>query len=131
METLNKIKEAIKKLAHDFLNPPEEEVLEEGAKEWEVSPRDVISINPQGALLLGGEAITQNELEILDKEAIFLKNSRLWQIMQMTIRQKAIEKAVLMSTDFEQVLSGKLMIHNLGIQKDILDKILNLAKTKR
>jgi hypothetical protein len=131
METLKKIKQAIKKIVHDLLNPPDDSVLEEGAKEWEVSPRDIITINSQGALLLGGEAITQNELEILDKEAMFLKNSRLWQIMQMTIRQKAIEKAVLMSTDFEQVLSGKLMIHNLGIQKDILEKILNIMKTRK
>lgn len=51
--------------------------------------------------------------------------------MQETIKQKAIEKGMLQSTDFEQVLSGKLMLHNLGIMNSIVDLIKSLREPEQ
>lgn len=82
--------------------------------------------NGQVQVLLGQENLSLTELRNLKAEADSLQRMRIWSIMQETIKQKAIEKAVLQSTDFEQVLSGKLMLHNLGIQQSIIDLVKKL-----
>ena len=82
--------------------------------------------NGQVQVSLGQEKLSSTELRNLKSEADSLQRMRIWRIMQETVKQKAIEKAILQSTDFEQVLSGKLMLHNLGIQQSIIDLIQKL-----
>jgi hypothetical protein len=76
-----------------------------------------------GIVRLNGEQVSKDELRQLKTEARALQSFKLWQIMTETLKQKAIEKAVITSTDFEQVLSGKLMLHNIGIQKSIIQVV--------
>lgn len=76
---------------------------------------------------LAGEKITKETLLQLKGECDLLQKSKIWGILQETIKQKAIEKSILKSTDFQQVIAGKMMLHNLGIMKSIVDVII---KTK-
>lgn len=96
--------------------------IQEFKKDWFVEPYDVLTIDNAGRILkLGDDRITETELRNLKSEVKTLKNFKIWDIFQNTLRQKAIEKAVLNSTDKEQTLAGKMMIHCLGIFKSIVD----------
>lgn len=93
------------------------------SKDWLVNPDGVLTVSDKGIMYLNGEQISDLEKKGLKAEVQALKSFKLWEIMQETLRQKAIEKAVLTSTDYEQVLAGKMMIHNLGIIKSIVDAV--------
>lgn len=91
-------------------------------REWQVDKYNVLEIK-NGKVFVGGEALVEAEINKLQAELKALEEFRIWNIMQETIRQKAVEKAVLHSENWEQVLAGKMMIHNLGIIKSILEVI--------
>lgn len=99
------------------------------AESWLVDPDYVFAVGKSGQILLNGVQITTPELKSLKSEVKALKEFKIWQVIQSTLRQKAIEKAVLNSTDLyslrgnEQVLAGKMMIFNLDIQKTIINAI--------
>lgn len=76
-----------------------------------------------GVLKLNGEQLADSEVKELKAEVDVFTRFKLWGIFHETLRQKAIEKAVLHSTDFEQVLTGKLMLLNLSVMKTIMDLI--------
>lgn len=93
------------------------------AQHWLVNPNEVITCDNKGVVKINNELITTQEINNLKQEVKTLEQLRIWQIFQETIKQKAIEKAVLQSENYEQVLGGKLMIHNLGIIKSIVELI--------
>jgi hypothetical protein len=86
---------------------------------WLVNPYDVLS-EKDDKIYLGNDPITDAEVGLLKAEAGQLEAMRLWRVFQETIKQRAIEMAVMNSQNFEQVVAGKMMIHNLGIQKAIV-----------
>jgi hypothetical protein len=85
-----------------------------------VSPNEVFEVNERGILYLGTDQMSDAEIVTMQDEIKYIERSRFWQIIQETLRQKAIEKSLLKSTDWEQVLAGKMMIHSLGIFKSIM-----------
>lgn len=91
-------------------------------REWQVDKYNVLEIK-NGKVFVGGEALVEADINRLQGEVKALEEFRIWNIMQETIRQKAVEKSVLHSENWEQVLAGKMMIHNLGIIKSILEVI--------
>lgn len=105
------------------------------AKSWLVDPEFVFSVSKAGNALLNGDQITTAELRNLKAEVHALKEFQIYKILQNTLRQKALEKAVLTSTDLyslkgnEQVLSGKMMVWNLDVLKTIVNSI-DKAKIK-
>lgn len=105
-------------------------------QDW-LSTDDVISIKemPDGQVhgFLGGVAITEQEKRNLQQEARTVEQFRIWAIFQGTARQKAIER-VMMGTPIEddkqellRLLSGKMMLYVLDIQKSILENIMKLS----
>lgn len=96
--------------------------------DWFVDPAEVISV-VSGRLFRGSDELAPAEIKSLKAEVKLIANTRIWQLATTTLRQKAIEKAVLHSTDLqstkgnEQVLAGKMMIHNLGILKSVFDVV--------
>lgn len=77
-------------------------------------------------LLLDGHQLTETDRDQLKAEADYFTRSRLWRIMQETVKQKAIEKSVTNSKEWEEVLTGKAMLHNLGILDSITNAILKI-----
>ncbi len=96
---------------------------------WLVDPDWIFAVTKGGLIQLNGEQVTTQELKNLKSEVRALKEFQIYKIMQNTIRQKAIEKAVLVSTDLysakgnEQVLGGKMMVYNLDIIQTIMNRI--------
>ena len=74
-------------------------------------------------LTLGGEKLSDEAIKELKGEIDYLKKTRIWSILNETVRKLAIDKAINQSTDFEQVLSGKMMLHDLGIINSIIGAI--------
>lgn len=94
---------------------------------WLVNPDDVLTVNERQIVFLNGEQISDIEIKELKAEAKAIKNMKLWRIMQETLRQKAVEKSVITSDASvlrdvnPELISGKMMIHSLGIMKSIVD----------
>ena len=86
-----------------------------------IDPLEVITVTKEHKIFLGNSEITEIEAKNLQQEAKVLKNFRIWKVLQETVRQKAVEKGVIESTDWEQTLSAKMMLHNLGILKSIVE----------
>lgn len=96
---------------------------------WYVDPELVFAVTKTGLIQLNGKQVTAMELKNMKSEVRAMKEFTVYKVIDMTLRQKAIEKAVLTSTDLyslkgnEQVLAGKMMIYNLDIIKTILNAI--------
>lgn len=87
------------------------------------NPLHVFDISPSGIPYLGQEPITKERAKQLKQEAGLLKTMLLYDVIQETIRQEAITKSITLSKNWEEVLTGKTMLVNLGIIKKIVDKI--------
>lgn len=63
---------------------------------------------PEG-LYLGGEPISKELLEALKAEAIYIKNSRLWAIVNGSLSNEAYRLALSESKQWDHVLYAKAM----------------------
>ena len=95
-----------------------------------VNPLHVFQVSQSGLPYLGLEPITKVEATRLQENAKLLKAMPIWKIFEETIRQHALNKAIMQSKDWEEVLAGKMMLHNLGIIKSIVDTLDNLKIDK-
>jgi hypothetical protein len=78
-----------------------------------------------GTLLvyIGGELIDKERLMQLKGELEAWRRTDLYRIMGETIKGKAIQKIVIESKSWEEDIAGKMMLHNLGIERSIMDTI--------
>lgn len=103
--------------------------VSEMEKSWFVDPDNIFSIGRTGFIMLGGQQIGDKELANLKSEVRALKSMQIYEIMQHTTRQKALERSVIGATDLysakgnEQVLAGKMMVYSLDIIKTVIDRI--------
>ena len=72
---------------------------------------------------LAGQQISDVELRNLQAEIKTLKTFRIWSIFQNTIGEYARQVMFERSKDFEDMKSGKLMLYNLEVLRDIIKKI--------
>ncbi len=86
----------------------------------DLDSQDILLVSKEGAIFLGGEKLTQQDLTNLQAEIKSLKQFKIWRILQETLRHKAVEKAITQSENWEQVLSGKMMLHSLGVMKSVV-----------
>lgn len=92
---------------------------------------DEVFTEKDGKRYLGNRKLTDQELENLLAEAKAIHSFTFWHLVQETIKQKAIEKSVLHSTEWEHVLAGKMMLYNLNIQKEIFKSLLAIKVAKK
>ena len=82
-------------------------------------------LTKRGAVLyLGDEPISPDKLILLQDEVKYLKNTMIWSIFQNTLAEIVRKVVFNESKDWNDVLTGKLMLFNLSQQKEIMDKIL-------
>lgn len=79
--------------------------------------------NNRSYYLLNGEKIASGQLVKLRHDANIIKDTDLWKIFENTLRSHAHKMMFTKSQTFDDVLSGKLMLYNLDIQKKILDTL--------
>jgi hypothetical protein len=80
----------------------------------------------RGYYLLNGEKIPVAYLAKLKQEASILKETELWKIFDNTLRSHAHKMIFVKSETYEDVVSGKLMLYNLDIQKKIVDTLAGI-----
>ena len=98
---------------------------------WLVNPDDVFQVSKNtGVAYLGLEPISKNEAIQLKSEAELLMGMRLYKILTNTLTQEAINIAVLNSKEWENVISGKMMIHNLTVIKKIVERMALINTSK-
>lgn len=90
-----------------------------------LSPYDVWKIK-NGKVYLGDEPLTETSKKNLKAEVIVLKQLHIWKVFQETLKQYAIDKAFNDSKNWEEVLAGKMMGHNLGVMLNIVNLIEKL-----
>lgn len=89
---------------------------------FQVNLHDVVD-SKAGTLYLNGRKASDDEVLLFKNEADSIKRMRLWEIMQETVKQKMLEKAVLTSKNWEECLAGKMGLHTLGLLRSILDAV--------
>ncbi len=83
---------------------------------------DVLYVSKEKSkIFLGREPLTEVDLKNLQAEIKALKQFKIWTILTETLKHKAIEKGMTLSENWEQTLSAKMMMHNIGIIKSIVD----------
>jgi len=92
-----------------------------------VIPEDVFTYSPRGVLYLRGEAMTESEIRSLQNEIKFLEETRIWKIYQNTLAQQAKDRMFEKAQNYEDLWSGKLMLKNLEVMRDI-NKIIKSWK---
>lgn len=98
----------------------EEAMNQYTAEHWLVNPFHVLHTD-SGNIFINGTKITEVEREELRAQAKTLLELRVWKILQETLKQQAIDKSVLLSKTWEEVLAGKMMVHNLGIIRTVVE----------
>ena len=94
------------------------------------NPLHVFDISPTGIPYINQEPITKDKMIQLKSEAGLLKSMYLYAIIQESIRQEAVTKAVTHSKSWEEVLAGKMMLTNLAIIKKIINTISEVNEAK-
>lgn len=87
------------------------------------NPLHVFQISASGLPYLNQEPITKQKAQQLSQEAGLLKTMYIYEVIQESIRQEAMTKAVTYSKNWEETLAGKMMLFNLGIIKNIIESI--------
>ena len=113
----------------DRLESELEVVQNQVKSDWFVDKNKVFTVTTNGVIKLGDNPMTKQELAVLKGDIKTFKQMSFLGVLFETIRQKAIEKSVINSdvtstgqTNLE-LLAGKMMLHNLGIIKSIIDLV--------
>lgn len=89
-----------------------------------VNQEDVLTVSKRGKIFLKGMPVSDSEAAQLKTEAIMFQKSRLWQVMQETIKEQASRVMFENSQNFDDMKTGKLMLRNLDVQRKIVEAIL-------
>lgn len=94
-----------------------------------VDEKSIITIDKiKGIIYIGGQRVDPVRLASLQAESTFLLNSELWKILSETIRHMAHEIMFTKSKTYEDLLSGKMWLYHLDIQKKILETFKSFRK---
>lgn len=88
-----------------------------------ILPEEIIKVD-RGIVYIGSDKITEQEVRQLQAEIKALEGSRIWKVLNETVRFHAVHKSVHDATSFEHVLSGKMALWTL----DIFQSTMNVLK---
>ena len=84
---------------------------------------DVLRVNKTGTLFLGGKKLTAPEVENLKAEIRYFKTLRLYSIFMETVREQARLTMFEKAQNFDDMRSGKGMLHAIGVLENILNAV--------
>ena len=90
---------------------------------------DVLTVAKTGGLFLGGRRLEIAEIVNLQQEVKYFKELRLHSIFLETVRDQARLVMFEKAKDFDDMRSGKAMLHALGVLENILNAV-EKASTK-
>lgn len=91
---------------------------------------NVIKQSQDGRVYLGGHLIADSEVTSLKAEAKALTQMRLWDVFHSTVGETARQTMFEKSQDFNDMLTGKLMLYNLEKLNAIVKTIDGLKVKK-
>ncbi len=74
-----------------------------------------------GIFFLGGERVDPGRMNNLKSEAEIFLRSDLWKVLNETITFMAYQHIFVKSNSFEDVLSGKMWLYHMDIQKKLMN----------
>lgn len=95
-----------------------------------VDAREVITVTKGGLVKLGGEQISDAELFELAREVKSFRRSRLWKILTETLKDHAHRTMFTNSKNWEDMLSGKMLLYGISVEENILETIKQSAEAK-
>ena len=116
---------AARELASEHICPTFEPPKQPIPLDYQVDLHKVFEVTKDRKMLLGGRVLEPTEIAEFQSQATVLSQIPLWAVMQESLKQKAIEGGLLRSEKWEDTLSSKAMLHNLGVQRSIIDILLN------
>ncbi len=81
---------------------------------------DVVTENTAKQLMIGGIVQKPDEVKALKAEAKMILDTRVWSLLENTLKAQAQNKIFIKSLNFSDTAAGKLMLYNLDVQKKIL-----------
>lgn len=90
---------------------------------WLVNPNQVFQVSKTNIPYLGMEPVSKGQAKSLQMQAKTILSFELWGILTTLIRQKAIDLAVKESKEWEHVLPGKMMVHNIALMESLVKYI--------
>jgi len=81
---------------------------------------DILTMDKQGNIYLGGEKLDVTVARNLKEEAIFLGESQLWKLLTNTLRDQAQKVMFEQSTSYDDMRNGKMMLYNINVQEKII-----------
>lgn len=85
----------------------------------QVNAEEVFTYSPKGTLYLNGKPLTEGEIRSLQNEVKFLEETKIWKVYQDTLSHQAKERMFEKAQSWEDVWSGKLMLKQLEVLRDI------------
>lgn len=82
-----------------------------------------VAVVENGILFVGGKLLTDGELSELQAEITLLRESKLWGIINMTLNSQAIQMGLTKSTNFDQTLVAKGILHYIGVVDSLMKQI--------
>lgn len=99
-----------------------------------VAKKEIRGMNGQPilteTLLINGEPVSEIEMNSLREEAKFYKKTRLWVLLTETVKDQAMKVMFNKSETFNDMYAGKMMLYNISVQKNIIDKLERLGSNE-
>lgn len=76
-----------------------------------------------GVISIGGEIITPELRSVLRDEALYMRNSRLWEIFNASIKNESADIALRQSQNWEHVLAGKQLYHWAHFLENVIHRL--------
>ncbi len=89
----------------------------------ELNPNDVLRVSKSGALFLGKNKLADQEIVNLQQEVKYFRTLRLHGIFLETVREQARTIMFEKAKDFDDMRSGKAMLHCLGVLENIINTV--------
>lgn len=85
-----------------------------------IDPQEVITKNNAGMPFINGKKITSQEMKLLRDEVKIIKQTKVWKIITDSVVDQARKVMFESCQSYEDLQCGKLMLYNIGVQKNIL-----------
>lgn len=94
-----------------------------------VTPEDIIMFDSAGRVFIDDKLLSQGELNTLIAEAKQMAETRLYKILTNYIKKRAMEVMYMKSENFEDMRNGKMMLYNISLQEDIVNRLKKIGKS--
>jgi hypothetical protein len=88
----------------------------------------VLKATKDGKLYLFGEQISDIDLRTLQQEARAFKAFKLWRVLRETMKERAIQRGLVDSLNWETTLSAKMMLDVLAQENFIVELLASYAQ---